>query len=120
MKIASIEFAKHGKYFSNTRFIFVSVDPDRDTPEKLARYISYFESNFIGVTGDKAEIISLGHQFGILHKVTPNKKSLKYQVDHGGHIILINPKGEWQAILRYPHNSKKMIYDYSSIRGYIK
>jgi len=120
LKIASIEFSKHPDHFSNTQFIFVSVDPERDTPEKLAKYVSYFGSNFIGVTGKATEIASIGRQFGILHKVTAHKDPSKYQVDHGGHIILINPKGQWQALLRYPHNSKKMIYDYSNIRGYVK
>jgi len=107
-------------YFSNTQFVFVTVDPARDTPDKLAKYVSYFGKNFIGLTGKNTQLDAITRQFGILHKVTPNKDPTKYQVDHGGNIILINPKGEYQAMFRYPHNEKKMIYDYFNIREYLK
>ncbi len=124
LKITSIELSKHPKYFSNTQFIFVSIDPGRDTPDILAKYIRFFGSNFIAITGNTTEITAFARNFGILHKVTPHKDPSKYQVAHSGHILLINPKAEWQALLRHPpkskNKSKHIIYDYSNIRGYIK
>lgn len=123
LKAISIEFNKQWHQyplFSNTQFVFVSVDPARDTPDKLAKYVSFFGKNFIGITGKNAQLDAITRQFGILHKVTPHKDPAKYQVDHGGHIMLINPQGEWQAMFRYPHNDRKMVYDYYNIREYLK
>jgi len=120
LRNSSVVFAKHPKYFSNTRFIYVSTDPIRDTTKKLAQYISYFGANFIALTGSKTELETLSRQFKYSHKVLDNKSKSRLPLVHNGNLMLINPKGEWQAILYYPHNGKKIVYDYSSIRGYIK
>ncbi len=120
LRNSSVEFAKHPEYFSNTRFIYISTDPERDSPKKLAKYISYFGDKFSALTGTKSQIAALSRQFKNSHKLLNNKIKSRQSPIHNGNIMLINPQGEWQAILYYPHNSKKMVYDYSSIRGYIK
>jgi len=85
------------------RFILVTVDPQRDTPEQLAGFVSYFNSNFIGVTGTDEEIEKLTRQLGILHmKVADEKNPGSYQVDHSATVLLIDPNGHYHAVFSPP------------------
>lgn len=124
MKTAFARFKEEPKFFSNTQFVFISVDPQRDTADVLKKYMSYFAKNFIGVTGKKNQIALIAKQFGIptgiSHKHTGKPDSPKNTISHGGHILLINPKGEWQALFRPKHNERKIVLDYISIRTYYR
>jgi len=104
---------------TNIQFVFISIDPARDTPEKLSNYIKYFGSNFVGVTGKKSQLDILTKYFGIHYKVTSNKDISKYKVEHSGHIALVNPQGEWQALFRYKHNSENLKQEFIAIRHYL-
>ena len=120
MKVASIEFAKLPTLFANTQYVFVSVDPNRDTAEKLKKYVGYYGKNFVGITGKPDTLTALAKQFHTHFMTTIDKDPAKYKVEHGGHIMLINPQGKWQALFSYPHSATKMVYDYHSIRAYFK
>jgi protein SCO1/2 len=73
--------------------IFISVDPDRDTPELLKDYVSYFNPGFIGLTGNKARIDAFSRQIGALYKLNNEGSEDSYEVTHNSTIFLIDPKG---------------------------
>lgn len=74
--------------------IFVSVDPKRDTPEVLKKYVSYFDDGFAGVTGSKAQIDVLTRQMGALYFVDPETvEDASYEVTHNSTIFLVDPRG---------------------------
>jgi len=58
---------------SSPRFIFISVDPDRDTPEVLNEYINFFNPKFYALTGDAPNILSLASQLGVAYKVADHQ-----------------------------------------------
>lgn len=76
-----------------TQVIFLSVDPERDTPEHLGQYISYFNDDFVAITGDKLEIDKLVRTLGGVYAVNKSEGDF-YTVDHSARIFLINPLGQ--------------------------
>ena len=91
--------------------VFVSVDPERDTPERLAQYVPYFNQSFIGVTGKQTEINRLTQQLGILHLRVESNDDQNYLVDHTSSILLFNPSGELRALFSVPHKAKDIADD---------
>lgn len=74
--------------------VFLSVDPERDTPEVLARYVSYFDPSFLGVTGATAELDKLGAATGFVYMKSPGATPDAYTVDHSSALILVNPQAQ--------------------------
>jgi len=84
--------------------IFISVDPERDTPEKLAQYSAFFSPRLIGVTGNKDEIDRVVKQYGAFYRrVEMRDSALGYAVDHSSRLYLINREG--QLVHTLLHNS---------------
>lgn len=105
--------------FTDIQTVFVSVDPDRDTPERLAEYVAYFDKNFIGLGGDLSGINSLTEQIGIAFFYKRESNPKNYLVDHSASIFLIDPKARLVGKLSPPHNKEKIIEHFSRIRDFI-
>ncbi len=96
------------------RFIFISVDPDRDTPEVLDEYINFFSPDFFALTGDAPNILSLASQLGVAYKVADHQPGdLVYDVDHASALFLINPEGERIGLFTAPHDFESITQDLS-------
>lgn len=81
--------------------VFLSLDPERDTPDRLAEYLAYFNRDFVGVTGDKAEIDRLTGALGLAYVKVPGRRG-HYTVDHSTALVLIDPSGRAAAYFRAP------------------
>lgn len=83
-----------GEDESAVSFVFVSVDGKRDTPERLKHYIGMFDSDFIGLTGDKAEVDAFIKPYGGTYVIN-NYGGLRenYTVDHTATLFLLDPQG---------------------------
>jgi protein SCO1/2 len=104
-----------GTEAEDTRVVMVTVDPARDTVEQLAKYVPYFNPEFIGVTGDFLDI----HRFATALN-TPFRKVSgeggEYQVDHSANVVLINPRGDYHGFFKAPLDMAKMKVTYHSAR----
>lgn len=97
------------------RVIFVSVDAKRDTPEQLARYVPYFDPEFIGVTAaNQAAIEALAASLGFAVIITPGADGA-YTVDHSSAILVVNPRGQVTAILTGPFTVDALQTDFRRI-----
>lgn len=97
--------------------VMVSVDPARDTPERLAAYVPYFNQAFIGATGNDEALSPLTRDLGIIYvRHEPDSDSNAYLVDHSTAILLINPKGELQAVFGQPHIPQPIVDDVLKIQ----
>lgn len=104
-----------GTEAEDTRVVMVSVDPARDTPERLAAYVPYFNPDFIGVTGEFPAILGFAQKFNApFRKVTDADGS--YQVDHSANVVLVNPRGDFHGFFRAPLDLAKMKVTYRSAR----
>ena len=98
------------------RIVLVSVDPERDTPEKLAQYIGYFGDQNAGITGELDELRKLTNALGIWFE----KSSLdgdNYAVDHAAAVLLIGPDGGYRAVFSTPHEAANFVHDLPIIMG---
>jgi len=122
--------------FSDTKILFYTIDPERDTVKKLAEYLPFFNAKFTGLTRRLA--LGYAHQpfeqgLGLLAELTPVASDLahgikNYTVAHGYTLYVINPEGKLQAILQPQSSddgerlffSEDRIYsDYRAIRHYV-
>jgi len=97
------------------RVIFVSVDAKRDTPEQLAKYVPYFDPEFIGLTAPSQQALeSVTSRLGIAVIITP-KADGSYTVDHSSAIFVLNPAGRLAAILTGPFTVDGLEADFARI-----
>lgn len=81
--------------------IFISVDPDRDTPERLHEYTSFFHEKIIGVTGTAEQISELAGRYGVGYRLVNQNSATNYVVDHTSETYVIDGRGAWVESL--PH-----------------
>tara|TARA_B110000858_G_scaffold64361_1_gene74560 strand:- start:1631 stop:2290 length:660 start_codon:yes stop_codon:yes gene_type:complete len=96
------------------QFTMISLDPERDTTEKLAQYVPYFNKDFIGVTGNEYVLMSLGVQLNIPYSKVSLGES-DYTIDHSGNVVIINPYGHYHGFFRPPLDPERMKISLESI-----
>ncbi len=114
------ELVEHPSSSGDLQFIFVSVDPERDTPEQLGNYVNYFNAAFLGLSGNEQELSGLTRQLGILYLRTEPDDSENYLVDHTAAVFLIDPLGRLVAIFSPPHDAKQMATRFIDIRDFVE
>ncbi len=106
------------KFKVGTQFVFVTVDPQRDTVEELKDYISHFNEAFIGITGKPEAIEDIARQMGVAYRRVPGEdEEGDYLVDHSASFILIDPLGRLRATFSPPHDPKQIADDFRKIRS---
>lgn len=97
-----------GDELKSVQGVFVSVDPERDTYQRLDEYVSYFHPSILGVTGSESEIAEVAKRYGVAYsKVELEASAFGYAIDHSSAIYLLTPEGE----LRYffPHQTPSFV-----------
>ena len=113
-----LELKKQNPALANTvKYIMISIDPYRDTIEKLEDYLSYFNSKFIGVTGDIKGIYNLAQQLDVAFTKVTNPEDEFYLVDHSANLIIINPSGNYCGYIPPPLDPKKLSLMLQSINN---
>jgi len=95
--------------------VMISIDPDRDTIEKLSHYVSAFHPNFYGARGDEELIKSMTREMGIAYAKVVSKEGTEpqnYDIQHSGAVMLFNPQGELNAFFTTPHHADLLAKDY--------
>ena len=79
--------------------LFVTVDPDRDTPPHLAQYVQMFHPRLIGLTGDASAIRAAADAYKVYYTKVPNERGDEYTVDHTAFTYLIGADGKYLGFL---------------------
>jgi protein SCO1/2 len=101
------------------KVLFVSIDPQRDTPEVIARYVHAFDPQFEGVTGEPAAIDALARRFN----VAVNRVELPggdYTMDHSAVVFLLDANARVVAIFTPPFDEKLMAVDLKASAPYLQ
>jgi len=88
---------------NKAQVIFVSVDPERDSLDKLKNYTRYFHKNILGITGTKEEVDKVVHAYSASYKKVESNSAMGYLVDHSASIYVIDPRGKLVKML--PHGT---------------
>lgn len=100
----------------NLQVVLISLDPERDTPEQLAKYVPYFNSDFIGVSGNQHVLLKLATELNVaFSKVDLDNGD--YTIDHSGNLVLINPYGHYHGFMKPPFEEGSMRLAWRSINA---
>lgn len=101
---------------ANVQFVFVSVDPNRDTAGKLGPYVRAFDTSFVGVTGDDAQIAKLAGQLGAFYEVASTPGAQDYSVTHSAAVFLVDPQARQHAVFAPPHDARVISERFKVVR----
>jgi protein SCO1/2 len=108
--------AKNAAGAEDVQFVFVSVDPNRDTAGKLRQYVDYFDTTFLGVTGDDAQIANLAGQLGAAYEVAITPGVENYPVYHSMAVFLLDPQARYHAVFTPPHDAEAISRRFKVVR----
>lgn len=100
---------------ADTRVMLVSVDPARDTPEKMHEYVRYFHPEFRGITGEFLEL----HRVATALNIPFTKQrgaGEHYLVEHSANVVLINERGHYVGFIKAPIDVEELLLTYGAIR----
>src|SRR5713101_4857654 len=100
----------------DVQFVFISVDPNRDTAGKLRQYVTYFDTSFLGVTGDNAELGNLAGQLGAAYQVAITPGVENYPVYHTAAVFLVDPLARYHAVFTPPHDAEAISKRFKVVR----
>ena len=96
LQIMTAALEQLGEKAKNITPVLISVDPERDTPEQLAQYVSSFHPSLVGLTGTPEEVQAAARAYRVYYKkVKDERMPGDYTVDHTSIIYLMDPKGEF-------------------------
>jgi len=86
----------------DVRFVYITVDPERDTAPQLAAHLNVFDDDFIGLTGKQEELDKVYKTFGVIYeKVQIAESSTGYLVNHTARTNLVDQEGNWRLTFAY-------------------
>ena len=84
---------------------FVTLDPERDTPQQLADYLPYFGERITGITGDIDSVLSLAKSWGIYRKKIPTSDG-DYTIDHTSTVFMLSDTGDFAGTIAWKEDSE--------------
>jgi protein SCO1/2 len=89
-----------GSDANRVQVLFVTLDPERDTPAVLARYVGAFDPRFLGLRGDAEQTREVAKEFKIFYRKRPGAEGA-YSLDHSAQAYVIDPQGRLRLFVRY-------------------
>jgi len=102
------------------RTVFISVDPKRDTPDRLAEYVTYFNDDFTGVSGKPEVLDKLTRSLGTVYHIGEPDEEGDYTVDHSASVFLFDPQARLVSVFTTPHEATDMTEQFLAVREFIE
>lgn len=99
----------------SVEFVFLSVDPERDTPAQLKAYVNHFDPAIRGVTGPREQIDALCAALGLAYLKIPGATDTDYTIDHTAALVLLDPRGRVAGYFQAPHKLDTLAADLAGI-----
>jgi protein SCO1/2 len=100
-----------GAKADDVQLIMVSLDPGRDTPEKLAAYVNHFYPSFIGITGTQEQVDTVASLYGIFYEKTEGSAATDYLIDHTATLLVIDREGYLKLVFPFGVTSEEIADD---------
>ena len=91
--------------------VFITVDPERDTPELLARYATAFHPTFVGLYGDADATARVAKEFKVLYQKSPGATPGSYTVDHSAGMFVFDPQGRLRLYASHGRGAEALAHD---------
>ena len=106
-----------GKDGGEVQVLFVTVDPKRDTPEVLAKYVPAFNPTFLGLYGDEAATRATARSFRVFYEIRPGTTPDNYSVDHSAGSYVFDRDGRLRLFVNYGMAPDKLAADVKKLLG---
>lgn len=93
------------------KVVFVTVDPERDTPERAQEYVDHFSASFIGLSGDESDLTKVWSDYGIFREKVDSESATGYLVNHTARILMIDRNGDLRISFPYDAPVEDIIHD---------
>ncbi|MCG2585353.1 SCO family protein [Massilia sp. TS11] len=100
-----------GSDADKVQVLFISVDPERDTPALLASYVPQFDKRFLGLVGDNNQTAQTAKQFKVFYSKVPGKDEKTYTMDHTAGSFVFDTKGKPRLFLRHGQGAAPIVHD---------
>ncbi|MDQ7031036.1 MAG: SCO family protein [Ardenticatenia bacterium] len=101
-----------GQQAQDVRFVFITADPQRDTPERLRAHLAAFSPNFIGLTGTPEELASVYQAYHVfVNASAAEETAADYLVEHTAAVFAIDPDGMWRLTFPFGTSAEDMAHD---------
>lgn len=100
-----------GKNAAKTSFVFITVDPERDTRERLKLYLDTFDPEFTGLTAERAVLEQVWRDYGVFQERKDTGSAAGYLVDHSARLYVIDAGGNWRLNYTFGEDVEKIIQD---------
>jgi len=111
LKVVKEQLGEEGK---KLQVLFVTVDPERDTPKLLRDYVPAFDPSFLGLYGDAAATARVAKDFRVIYQKVPGKTPDAYTLDHTAGSYVFDPQGRLRLFVRYG-NSANLVADIQTL-----
>ena len=96
---------------AQVQVLFVTVDPQRDTPERVQEYVDHFNPNFIGLSGSEAELAKMWNDYGVFREVVEGTSAAGYLVNHTARVTLIDRQGNLRVSFPFDTPVEDIVHD---------
>lgn len=100
-----------GTQADDVQLIMVSLDPERDTPQKLAEYMGHFHPSFIGVTGSKEKLDEVAALYGIFYQKAEGSDATGYLIDHTATLMVLDREGYLKLVFPFGVTAEEIADD---------
>jgi len=100
-----------GLQADDIQVIMVSLDPERDTPEKLSEYVDQFHPSIIGITGSKEKLDEVASLYGIFYQKTEGSNATGYLLDHTATLLVLDREGYLKLVFPFGVTSQEIADD---------
>jgi protein SCO1/2 len=100
-----------GPLADKVQVIFITVDPERDTPLLLSKYVPAFDSRFLGLSGDAAATAKVAKDFKVFYQKVPGKEPGSYSMDHSAGLYVYDPQGRIRLFARSGEGPDSLVHD---------
>ena len=90
-----------GAKAEDIQLIMISLDPQRDTPEKLEQYVTHFNPTFIGITGTQEQVDTVTSLYGIFYEKKEGSEATSYLIDHTATLMVIDREGYLKLVFPF-------------------
>jgi len=100
-----------GAEADQVQVLFVTVDPERDTPERVQEYVDHFNPDFIGLSGSEPELARVWSDYGVFREIVDGSSAAGYLVNHTARVTLIDQQGNLRVSFPFDTPVNDIVHD---------
>jgi protein SCO1/2 len=113
LAVLALAYRKLGALGSHVQVIYLTVDPERDSAERLKKYLASFDPSFLGGTGTDLQMAAVRKSYGVTAEKIGTGSD--YAVAHSSFVYLITPEGKLRALMPFGHKADDYVHDISML-----